>query len=63
MDIPDVIKLLLKDGEKVAFKPNDHIYITNERVIICPRRRGQVVDIEFDQFKDMNLKKEYSDRN
>ena len=38
-EVPDVIKLLLRDDEQVFFKPNDRVFITDQRVIICPRRR------------------------
>jgi hypothetical protein len=55
--VPDVIKLLLRDDEEVFFKPNDRIFITNQRVIISPRRRGQLEDIGFDQIKEVKLKK------
>ena len=55
--VPDVIKLLLRDDEQVFFKPNDRIFITNQRIIICPRYRGQLKDIGFDQIKEVNLKK------
>jgi hypothetical protein len=55
--VPDVIRLLLKDDEQVFFNPNDRVFITNQRVIICPRRRGQLEDIGFDQIKEVNLKK------
>lgn len=52
--VPDVIRLLLKDDEQVFFNPNDRVFITNQRVIICPRRRGQLEDIGFDQIKEVN---------
>ncbi|MFY9872685.1 MAG: PH domain-containing protein [Candidatus Nitrosopolaris sp.] len=55
--VQDEIKLLLRDDEQVFFKPKDRIFITNQRIIICPRRRGQLEDIGFDQIKELNLKK------
>jgi hypothetical protein len=42
---------------KFFFKSNDGVFITNQHVIICPRRRGQLEDIGFDQIKEVRLRK------